>query len=265
MNILKRELRANLKSLMIWSASMAALIYMGMIKYSAFEKTGAAVNDFFEQLPPAMMKVMGIEPGYDLTSVAVFYSIFFLYFLLLAAVHSTMLGTLIIIKEERDKTADFLYVKPVKREYVLFYKMIAAFINITIVNIVTLIFSLISTAPYAKDTPMLKSIVYLMIGLYLVQVLFLGIGLLLGGIFKHSKLGTSIGTGIILATFMLKVIIDLKKDLDFLDFLTPFRYFQPGDLMFEYHIAPIFAGVALGLSGIFIAGMFYFFRKRDLG
>lgn len=63
MNILKRELRANLKSLMIWSASMAALIYMGMIKYSAFEKTGAAVNDFFEQLPPAMMKVMGIKPG----------------------------------------------------------------------------------------------------------------------------------------------------------------------------------------------------------
>lgn len=264
MNILRRELRANLKSLIIWSAVMAALIYMGMIKYSAFEKTGGAVNSFFDQMPAPLLTVLGIVPGTDLTTVAVFYSIFFLYFSLLAAVHATMLGALIISKEERDKTADFLFVKPITRHHAILIKVIAAMIQVTILNIVTFVFSLVSTAPYNDGSSLAKPIFYVMIGLYLIQLFFLGTGLLLGAVARRSKEGTAIGSAIILGTFILKVIIDLKKDLDWLDILTPFRYFQSNDLMFKQHIAWEYAFLTVGIVAITITLTFYFFKKRDL-
>lgn len=263
MNILKRELKANAKSLLIWCLAMASLIYMGMIKYAAFEKTGQAVNQFFEQMPPAMMQVMGIESGYDLTSVAVFYSIFFLYFMLLASVHSVMLGTLIIIKEERDKTADFLYVKPMKRSAILTYKMLAAFLNIFILNLVTFGVSLMALRPYAEAS-LTKSVWMTMIGLFLIQVLFLGLGLCFGGLFKGSKTGTSIGTTLILGSFLLKVLIDLNHGLRSLEGLTPFRYFQSGDLMFKHYISGEYTLLTLALTSLGIAGMYYGFRKRDI-
>lgn len=264
MNILLRELKANLKSLLIWSASMAALIYIGMIKYSAFTKTGDAINELFNQMPESVLKVLGISLGTDLTSVGVFYSIFFLYFLLLAAVHATMLGALIIAKEERDKTADFLFVKPIKRNRAITFKIIAALINISVLNLVTFVVSVISTAQYTDGNSITKQILYVTIALYILQILFLGIGLLLGGLVKHSKVGTSIGSAIILGTFLLKVVIDLKKDINYLDFLTPFRYFNPSDLMFKLQINMGYALLSIIIAVVCIALTYFFFNKRDL-
>ena len=264
MNLLRRELKANLKSLLIWSGVMAALIYMGMIKYSAFAKTGVAVNEFFDQLPEPLMMILGIVPGTDLTTVAVFYSIFFLYFLLLAAVHATMLGTIIIAKEERDKTADFLFVKPIKRHHAIMIKVIAAMINITILNLVTFIVSIISTAPHTEESSLTQQILFVMIGLYLVQFIFLGLGLLFGAIAKRSKEGTAIGAAIILGTFLLKVLIDLRQNLDGLDFLTPFRYFKPNELMFENHVDLVYTILAVAIFILTTGLTFYFFKKRDL-
>lgn len=264
MNILLRELKANLKSLLIWSVSMAALIYMGMIKYSAFSKTGEAINDFFKQMPTTVLEILGIDGGADLTSVGVFYSIFFLYFLLLAAVHATMLGALIIAKEERDKTADFLFVKPIKRNRVITFKIIAALINISVLNLVTFVFSVISTAQYTNGSSITKQIFYVTTALYILQMLFLGIGLLLGGLLKRSKTGTSIGSAIILGTFLLKVVIDLKKDINYLDFLTPFRYFNPSDLMSKMQLDPWYSLLAIVVAIVCAALTYYFFNKRDL-
>ena len=77
MSILILELRSQLKSLFLWSGSIAFLIYAGMIKYSAFEKTGQAVNDLFAQMPTEVLSVLGVGEVGDLSTVAVFYSMFF--------------------------------------------------------------------------------------------------------------------------------------------------------------------------------------------
>ena len=263
MNILIRELKANLKSLIIWCLSMAFLIYAGMVKYSAYAKTGEAVNEFMAQIPLAMKDIMGIGSG-DLTSVMVFYSIFFMYFMLLAAVHSSMLGVIIVAKEERDKTADFLYVKPIRRQYAVSFKILAALINIIIFNLVTFVISVLSVRQYDSDTAIVSQIFMAMAALFILQLLFLGLGLLLGAAVRKSKAGTSIASSIILAAFMVKVLIDLNKDLDKLTFLTPFKYFNANTVMFDKQIDTGFAILSILLAAACTAGSYYFFKKRDL-
>lgn len=264
MTILKHELKANFKSLLIWSASMAFMIYAGILKYSAFAKTGDAVNEIFAGMPPMMLKVFGVSLIDDLTSLSGFYSIFFLYFMLLAAVHSAMLGTLIIAKEERDKTADFLFVKPITRTYVITWKIIAALINILALNAVTFVVSVLATAPYVTGDPINADIAFVCMGLFFFQLLFLGIGLLLAGLFNRSKVATGIGTAVILSTFSLKVLIDLNKDVDFLTALTPFKYFSARDMMFDHQLEVGYVALALVLATLCTIGTYYFFNRRDL-
>lgn len=264
MNIFLRELKTNVKSLAIWCSAMIFLIYAGMIKYSAFAKTGEAVNEFMSQIPDSMKTVLGMGNGMDLTSVAVFYSIFFLFFVLLAAVHSSMLGALIIAKEERDKTADFLFVKPIKRHQAISSKILAAIINIAVLNIATYIVSVISVEKYNTGSSLALPIFMITAALFILQVLFLGIGLLFGALAKNSKIATSAVTSVILGTFILKVMIDMNKDVKIIEFLSPFRYFKADAVMFDKNIDIGYVLLSIAITMLCAAGTYIFFQRRDL-
>lgn len=264
MKLFMQELKVNVRPSIIWSLTMVFLVYSGMMKYGAFEKTGESVNEIFAQMPPALMTIMGMESGADLTSVAVFYSIFYLYFVLLAAVHALMTGAIIVGKEERDKTAEFLLVKPITRFQILVEKILAALVHVLLLNLVTLVSSFIAVNPYAKGINYFSDIVLVCAGLFLVQVIFFGLGICLGGAIHRSKTATGIGGGIILATFMIKVLIDLNKDLVNLKVLTPFSYFTGESLMLKNELDLTLAGLAI-VAGIALSAIgIWRFKVRDI-
>lgn len=263
MNVIKRELRANLKSLIIWSLSMTFLVYVGMVKYSAFAAAGQSVNEIFEQLPPAMMKIFEIG-GLDLTKISAFYALFYLYFNLLSGIHASMLGATIISKEERDKTADFLFVKPVERHKIITSKLIAALINVLVLNIVTCVASIYFISVYNTGDSITMEVLRSILALFFVQITFLSVGFASSALVQTTKKATGLSTLIILTTFMLSVGIDLNEDLDFLKYLTPFKYFNIAKVMNDatYPIVSlvlVFVIVILGLCVIY-----YKYPKKDL-
>ncbi len=265
MNIFKRELIAHFKSFLVWSAVMVFLIAAGMMKYGAFARTGQAINEIFASLPPAMMTVFGVAEGVDLTSIGVFYSIFFLYFLLMISVHSTMLGASIIAKEERDQTADFLLVKPLRRRQIVTPKILAALVMIALYNQVTFVASALFVAAYNQTGQSLTRPIFILTSvLFLVQLLFLGIGLCLGAWAKRAEQASGLATAIILGTFVLKVVIDLKDDYEKIEFLTPFRYFKSIDVMYQHKVAAGYVILCLAVAIATAIGSYYFFQKRDI-
>jgi len=265
MNIFLRELRANLKSFLIWSATMVFIIAAGMMKYSAFQKTGDSINDMFKDMPEGVLSVIGMAGDLDLTSVGVFYSIFFLYFLLLMSVHSAMLGTTIISKEERDKTADFLVVKPIRRYQIVTPKLLASFFYVFMYNMVTFISSAIIVEQFNTTGESLTiPILYMTSALFFVQVLFLGVGLFFGAVAKSSERASGMATAVILSTFLLKVFIDLKPEWDYLDAFTPFRYFNSHDVMFNREIPMNTVALCIAVAVAGMIGTYYFFQKRDM-
>jgi ABC-2 type transport system permease protein len=265
MNIYWRELRAGYKSFLIWSATMVFLVAGGMLKYSAFAKTGESVNELFKSLPVELMQVMGIEAGFDLSSIGVFYSIFFLYFLLLMSVHSCLLGASIIAKEERDKTADFLLVKPIRRRRAVTAKILAALTMVVLYNLVTFAASALFVDQFNTTGAALTGQIFTLTSvLLIVQVLFLCIGLLLGAWARNAARAAGLATAIILGTFILKVLIDLQSDLSWLKFLTPFSYFKSTEIMFDHQINVAYIVLSLAVSVVTVAGTYFFFQKRDL-
>jgi ABC-2 type transport system permease protein len=149
MDIFIRELRANRKALIIWCASMVVGILAGMAKYTAYSSGGAS-SQAIKDLPQSMKALMGMG-SLDVTTMSGFFALLFIYILVAAAIHAALLGSGIIAKEERDKTVEFLIVKPVSRSAVVTFKFMAALVNIVILNIVTLVSSLALVSAYNKE------------------------------------------------------------------------------------------------------------------
>lgn len=263
MNIILRELRANMKSLIIWSVAQMFIILAGMMKYVGFSKSGVDINSMLAGYPEGLMKAFGIS-SVDITKVDGFYTVFFLYFMLLAAIHAVMFGAVIVSKEERDHSADFLFSKPVKRIKVIFGKFIAGIFNILIFNLVTLITSVAMIAQNNNGDGLLGQVTLLMVALFFIQLFFLTLGFLIGAIFKNTKLATSAASGIVLGTFFISILTDLSDKVSFLKYVTPFKAYSSVTVMFDHQIAVFPTLTLIVCSAIFIVLGYRKFYARDL-
>lgn len=262
MNIVLRELKSIRRSLVIWSTSIIFLIYVGMVKYDGFSKAGESANEMFASLPPAMKALFGVG-NLDLAVASGYYVVFFMYFVLIAGIHAIMQGAIVLSKEERDKTADFLFVKPRKRRHVVTHKILASLLSMIIINGVTWVGSIIVVDIYNQGPSINDLISELMIAMFILQLVFFAVGLLFGVVMKTTKKATGLSTGFLLGSFVLSAAIDMNNELDFLKYLTPFKYFD-GKIIFLEGISTFFIGFSLVIILVSILGTYYLFQRKDL-
>jgi len=137
MNIYFRELKAHRLGLLFWCLGIVAMIAAGMAKYAAFAEAGQSLDAMLAGIPKAVQVVFGFS-GFNLAKASGFYGVLFLYVAVMAAVHATLLGANLISKEERDRTSEFLYAKPISRGTAVTAKLLAGLTHIILLNIVTI-------------------------------------------------------------------------------------------------------------------------------
>jgi ABC-2 type transport system permease protein len=263
MNLFKRELIANRKSLIIWSIFLILFIAMGMQKYSALITTGS--EEFMEMmnaLPKGLQAVFGLNT-LDVTSIVGYYGILYLYLILIVAIHAGMLGSNIINKEEKDKTAEFLMVKPITRSYIITNKLLASLVNISILNIISLISS-IGILYILNPNFLMSDILLLHIGMFLTQLLFLVIGIGIAAITKTPKKNGMTVISILLFTFFLSMIIDVEERLEILSFLTPFKYFDAKEILPNQGINLLYILLVIIIIVTTLIVGYRVYKKRDL-
>ncbi|MEA4895545.1 MAG: ABC transporter permease subunit [Oscillospiraceae bacterium] len=262
MNIFLREMKANRKALIIWSVCMFLLVMSGMAKYTAYSSGGESAA-LFNDLPYSVKALLGMG-SFDVTTLSGYFAMLFLYIELAAAIHAALLGAGIISKEERDKTAEFLMIKPVSRSSVITSKLLAAFINILTVNIVIAASSVAMTAAYNKGEDISGEIILFMLSMFFVQLIFLSLGAATAAFTKNSKLSGSITMGMLLIAFIISKITDLTDRLNVLNVLSPFKYFSYADLVGGKGLNIAVVVLSLLLTAAFAASAYFFYPKRDL-
>ena len=113
MNIFVRELKANLKSLLIWGGIVILFVSIGIAKFSAYEGNPEMLA-ILDQMPPALLEAFNFD-AFNLTTITGFLGVMFIYFALLLSISAAMWGSDIISKEERDRTVEFSLTLPIPR------------------------------------------------------------------------------------------------------------------------------------------------------
>lgn len=263
MNIFWREMKFYQKSLVFWGFGMAVLIWSSMVKYAAFQTAGQSVTDLISQFPQSIQTIFGLT-GFDLTKASGFYGVMFMYIALMATIHATMLGAGIMSKEERDRTSEFIFTKPITRNRVITAKIMAGLAGLIVFNIVTLLSSIVFINIYSHTLDFVGNIYTLMIGLFFMQLIFFFVGTAVAAISKRPKLSASIASAVLLIAFILTYLINFNRDLDLLKYLTPFKYFDAKDILNNSGLDAIYVALSLIIVVITTVITYTSYNNRDL-
>ncbi|MED1469158.1 ABC transporter permease subunit [Bacillus salipaludis] len=264
MNLFLREMKANRKSLIIWCFGILFMVVAGMGKYEGYSSSsGQSINELMASMPKSLQAMMGVGE-LDFSTPIGFYGMLFAYLLLMAAIQALMIGANIIAKEERDKTTEFLMAKPISRGKIVTIKLLAAFVNIVIFNLVTLVLSIAMVAKFNKAGEPIDVIYTLMAGMLILQLIFLVLGSAMAATLRKSKRAASIGTAVLLIMYILSIATDLNHKLDGLKYLTPFKYYEAKRVLVDGSLDPAFTwlSIVVVLGLLFVTYVFY--KKRDL-
>lgn len=262
MNIIKRELQANLKSMLLWSIGIIFLIVVWMIEFESFA-SNPAINDFMGALPSGLLSAMGMK-DLTLTNLEGFIGTIVLYLYLLLGIQAILLGSTLLSKEEKEKTAEFLFAFPITRKFVILHKTLAAIIQLIILNGVGATAVFISTWTYEKGANFNQYIALIFIAVLLIQLLFFSVGLFVSSINKQYKITGNIAVGILMVTFLLSSLISMVEQLDFLRFLTPFQYHNGATILTTLSLEPLYVVLSLVIIIASLVGTFIVYPKRDL-
>lgn len=263
MNIFLRELKSHRWGLFFWSLGMVFLVMSGMAKFAAYEQAGQSATALMAGLPKGVQVIFGLS-GFDLTKASGFYGVLFLYLAVMGAVHAVLLGSGLISKEERDKTSEFLFAKPVSRPHAITSKLLAGLANIAALNLVTLGSSFFFVGYYGKGENVTTEILLLMLGLLILQLIFFSMGALIAGTARKPKGAPGRATTVMLVAFVLYYVVNMDSKLDVLKYLTPFKYYDAAVLMSEKQLDPVFTVLAVLIVGACVYGTYRFYTARDL-
>ncbi len=262
MHIIKWELKANLKSLLIWCAIFTALIFMMTSEFSAYYNN-PEMADIMKALPDAMLKAFSMENA-NLTTTTGYLSLVGLYFYLMAGVFAVLLGSGIISKEERDKTAEYLMTMPISREKILLSKLIAALVNCVVLVATIMGATTLAMFKYDLDAEFFAFLNNLMMAIFLEMMIFLSVGMFLASVLKRYKSSGKISASLLLLLYFINVAIGLSKNLDILKYITPFKYFNAQDILQTGHLEMVFVILSLSIAILGIVFTFLIYPRRDL-
>lgn len=262
MNMFLHELKAYRKSTIIWTLSLVALVILFLSMFPSFSKDAEEFKKLLEGFPVELRKAIGLSID-SIATLLGFYSYAFLYLKLAGAIQAMNLGTSILSKESREKTADFLLTKPVKRSQVVTAKVMAAFVSLIITNIVFITSAFVMASIVAGDGFSRKALFLLSITLFFIQLMFLALGIITSVIFPKIKSVISVSLGTVFGFFMLGMISSTTDDKA-LRYLTPFNYFDSTYIVknMGYENSFLVTGIILIVSAV--AASYYLYAKRDV-
>ena len=233
MIILLRELSRNRKILIIWTLILSTFSIFLMTFYPAILDQADELNELMSKYPSEIVEAFNFDELSMSDPIGFYGTQTYLFITLFGSIYSMLLFTSIISKEENEGTAEFLLTRPVKRNRVLTFKALAAFVNITLFNIIFGIINIILFEIYPKSTYDLEILIFLIIGPWLMHLTFGFIGFLISVFVVKARSVYPLSIGVVLGAYFISILSTLTDIGKNLRYLTPFKYVDSADIIFN--------------------------------
>ncbi|MDF1558869.1 MAG: ABC transporter permease subunit [Bacteroidales bacterium] len=264
-NLFIRELRNNALSLVIWTGVISALTALTMSFYGIFLENNQNILAMISILPEGTLQFKGISDVNDLFSVLGFYSANnVIYMLVLGSIYSIVLSSGILLREEENKTAEFLLAWPLTRGEIFFSKALVVLLNVVVINIVTAVTGYISLEivkrePFSTDAFLVMSVYTLLLNLF-----FASLGLFMSTLVKKARPITTLSIGLVLILYFIFTISNITEGLSMIGYASPYKFVSLDTLNPEYGIELTSVLYFFTFSLVFMLFSFRLYRKKDI-
>ncbi|MEK7757270.1 MAG: ABC transporter permease subunit [Planctomycetota bacterium] len=262
-NIYKHEFRTRLKSVVIWSLAVTAILIFYFSFFSVFADQAALMNEMLAKFPPEMRAAFGLDKM-DLATVLGFYSFIFLFVQLCLAIQASNYGFGLVSIEENELTADFLLSKPVSRTQVLTSKLLAALTSLTLTNLVVWVSSFVAIALFREDREYEPgTLLLLLLSIVIFQLFFLSVGLVISLLVKRVRSVTPYALGLGFGSYVLSAFSGVFGEV-VLELITPFKHLDAASIVKHgaYDTPLVLLNVAVTLVSLAVS--YWLYIRRDI-
>ncbi|MCL6571974.1 MAG: ABC transporter permease [Bacillus sp. (in: Bacteria)] len=262
MNIFLHELKAYRKSTFIWSVSLVMIIVLFMSFYPSFAKDTEEFTKIMAGYPEAIRNAIGVNLGNFFTILG-FYCFPLSFITLCGSIQAMNLGTSILSKEVREKTADFLLTKPVTRSTVLTSKLLAALASIVITNIVYLSASSFMAFQVNTEEFSFKLFIMLSLTMFFIQLIFLALGIIISVSVRKIKSVLTISLATVFAFYFLGMFSSTTGE-EAKRYISPFKYFDTAYIIKHASYEATFLIVGAVVIILAIVSSYFVYAKKDI-
>lgn len=263
MNMYLHELKALRKSTIIWICALIGIAALYMSIFPSMSADAESFKKLLEGYPPSVRAMLGIQLD-SIASMLGFYSFTFSFIILCGAIQAMILGVSILSKETRERTADFLLVKPVSRSSIVTAKLLAGGTILLITN-----------AVYYAATAGLAGLVapeqfdhwlffLINLTLFFVQLIFLAVGAAISVFFNKLKGVLPISLGVVFGLYVIGALLAADASDSAARALSPFQYFSPAYVLEHagYETPYLVLGAAVVAAGVALTYLTYI--RKDI-
>ena len=262
--MIKREIKVNFKSFIIWLSILIGLFLVVFLIYPSIINSDniKMMDEMMKVFPEEMLKAFNM----DISSIGSAYGWLktegFVFALLITGCYSGILGSNILLKEESDKTIEYLNNLPVKRNQIVISKVLAGLLYISLLVVLLGIFNYIGlsfSGEFDKKQYLLLSITPLFSSIVIFfSCLFLST-------FTHkTKKTLGISLGIVLVSYVLQMLSTLSDTASFLKYLSVFTLADIRNVIVDIAINPVMVLLSLGLSILFLVLTMIRYNRKEL-
>ena len=260
----KREMKINLKNFIIWTSILIGLFLIVFLIYpSIISSTNMQmIDEMMNMFPEEVLKAFNM----DITSIDSAFGWLktegFVFVLLITGIYSGILGSNILLKEENDKTIEYLNSLPIKRTNIVISKVLCGIIYIFLMILVLGIFNFIGlslSGDFDKKLYFLLSITPLFS-----SVVIFSLCLFISTFTHKTKKTLGISLGIVFASYFLQVISELSKETEFLKYFSVFTLSDIRNVIVHIRINYIIVGISIILSLIFILLTIFHYNRKEI-
>ena len=263
MNIYKHEFNKKISSILIWSISIASLIFSFMALFRSFAENSALVSSLMESFPPELLTAFGMN-DMDWSTILGYLSLLFVFVQICLAIQAANYGFALVSIEEAEWTADFLLAKPVKRSTILSSKLIAALTALGLTEAITALVCFFTLRAFSQGQMYDQSIVVvLLLSMPVFQLFFMTLGILISQFVKRVRNVTSFSMGLVFSFYILNAFSDMVGEKS-LEILSPFQHFAPNFIVKHGNWDFPTAWISIIIIVVSVVGSYFLYSRRNI-
>ena len=262
--MLKREFKVNFKSFLIWTGILIGLFAFTYAIYPFIinDESMKSMDEMMKTIPPEFLKSFNM----DITDVSSAYgwlkSEGFMFVMLIVGFYSSLLGTTIVLKEESDKTIEYLGSLPITRNRIMTNKVIVALTYIISMVLILGIFNYIGltiSGDFDQKQYLLLSVTPLLIGLPL-----FGLNLFISTFLHKTKKTVGISLGLVFLFYLITMLSEISESIEFIKYFSIYTLADTRNIITKIEMNPVMIVISLGLTIVFIALSYIRYNKKEL-
>lgn len=260
----KREFKINLKSFVIWTSILVGMFLVVFLIYPFIvtDETVKNLDEVLKVFPKELLKSFNM----DITSINTAYgwlkSEGFMFILLIVGFYASLSGANILLKEENDKTIEYLESLPIKRSKIITDKLISSLIYIISLIIIIGLFNyvaLLLSGDFNQKEYILLSFTPLLIALPLYAI-----NLFISTFMHKTKKTIGISLGFVFIFYLLNVLSELSESVSILKYFSIYTLADIRHVILNNSINPINIIISVIITVLFISGTYIRYNKKEL-